>query len=850
VTEPLSSLEQLGAEFRSLGEPPRRRVPVVLYRRTLLLAVLLALAAAGVATAAILISRGAPLPAAHAQDLRSSGIPIPASARLAGLDVPDPDPAQPPWDMRISRTADGELCTAVGQVLEGRFGIVGLDHVFRALPLGGVDACGAAAPQGPILAGARVFVGGRRSEARTVVNGLAGAHARSVTAYGPEGARPLALGPHGSFIAVYRGYVEEVRPRIVVVGANGRSRTISFASSSAFEVADPGGEAPWQVSGGADVDPGAYPEEDCAQASEQPGRNDPSRLLAPLTPELCGRLGVHPLFVAMRRFVPGSGEGGGFPWGNNPARTLVYGAAAPRVAALTLSGAGVPRRLPIDPHGGVFLAVLDGHVDPRSLTLSARLRDGRTISYRRSANLLGYLSNRPLAEAPVPAYREPLPAAQALPPPPGIPIAGTVRSTLRAADPAGGPQWALRSWQARPNPRARFGNRRPGRMVCLQVGVLRAGVLSQPGPGASPKPLRLEESDGSAVGGCNEIAWLRSHPKPVVQVESFSQHPSAYDPTPARTVVAGMLPAQARHPLLLGAGPPRALATDANHMFLAVLPGRYWDAPLRVSVREHGRRLTPSAASTLPVPAALTVAQARAPDPNASAPWGVAADGRTIAYGRIVHGRLAYVSEREGAIDFGPAGWGSSGQRCLLGHTARCRAHTRQPLAVEFDAQSESGAEPGAHTPALTRAQVERRTLPGLTIITARASAQVASVTIATPRDVRTLRPQGPQHVFIVVYDGQFFRGRVTATILLRNGRTVAQQVPVPDSAGQEPPAAAPSLRSQLRSFRRQLAAQRAHRPGATPPPDSPPEQLRARVRALERRIAYQRAHPGVLPGP
>jgi hypothetical protein len=126
----------------------------------------------------------------------------------------------------------------------------------------------------------------------------------------------------------------------------------------------------------------------------------------------------------------------------------------------------------------------------------------------------------------------------------------------------------------------------------------------------------------------------------------------------------------------------------------------------------------------------------------------------------------------------------------------------------------------------------------------------VASVTIATPRDVRTLRPQGPQHVFVVVYDGQFFRGRVTATILLRNGRTVSQQVPVPDSAGEEPPAGAPSLRSQLDSFRRQLAARRAHRPGATPPPGSPPEQLRARIRALAGRIAYERAHPGVLPGP
>ncbi len=854
--EELSVLSQLGSELRGLGEPPRgRRLPVA-YRRTLPIAVVLVALAAGAATAAIIISRGAPLPGAHTQDLQSSGVPIPGSAHLAGLDVPDPasspegDPAQPAWDMRISRTRDGETCTAVGQVLDGQFGIVGLDHVFRALALGGVDACGVASPDGPTLAGARVFVGGLGTEARTVVNGLAGAHARSVTAYGPEGAHALRLGPQGSFIAVYRGYVEEVRPRIVVVAADGASRTIAFASSTAFEVADPGGDSPWLISGGVDVEPGAYPEEDCAQASEQPGRSDPSRLLAPLTPEVCGRLGAQPLFVLMRRFVPGSGEGSGFPWGNNPARTLVYGAAARRVATLTLSGAGGARELAIDPHGGVFLAVLDGHVDPSELTLTAKLRDGTTIAYHGSTNLFAESSNRPMAQEPVPAYREPLPAAQAKPPPFALPIDSTVRETLHARDPAGGQEWALRSWQARPNPHARFGGH-PGRFVCMQVGVMHDGTLVEPLPGVAPRPLSIEESEGPALGGCNEISWLAKHRRrPVVQVQSFSEHPAAYDPTPARTVVAGMLPPDASDPVLLGAGRPRALATDANHMVLAVLPGRYWDAPLRLSVREGGRTLTPSGDSTLPVPPALTVPQARAPDPDGSAPWGVAADANATAYGRIIDGRLGYVSEREGTVNFGPAGWGGNAEGCRRPDGGHGCHPQRRPQAVEFDAQTESEAGLSQHTPSLTRAQIERRTLPGLTIITGRASADVASVTIVTPRDVRTLRPQGPQHVFIVVYDGQFFRGKITAEILLRDGRTVTQPVPDVDSIIDEGAQRAPSLESQLQSFRGMLAAQREHRPGATPPPGSPPERLGARIRAIEGRIAYERGHPGVLPAP
>ena len=209
--------------------------------------------------------------------------------------------------------------------------MVGLDDVFRALPVGGVDACGVPGIAGPVLAGARVFSGRSVAQARTVVNGVAGAGARSVNVYGPEGVRHLRLGPDGSFITVYRGYLEEVRPRLVVVDANGRSQTISFASSSAFETADPDGGAPWQVSGGAAIGmPGARPDENCAQASQQAGRTNLGGPAGrPLTPEVCGALAGDPLFVLMRRFDPGDGED-----------TAPPGATTPRVRCST----GRPRR--------------------------------------------------------------------------------------------------------------------------------------------------------------------------------------------------------------------------------------------------------------------------------------------------------------------------------------------------------------------------------------------------------------------------------------------------------------------------------------------------------------------------
>jgi hypothetical protein len=832
---------QRAAEDRILGLAGGVRVPGrrgTIVPRALVIAFAVALALAGAATAAILITRGAPLAAPHAQDLQSSGVPLPGSARLAGLDAPDPDPGAPPWDIRLSRTAAGETCTAVGQVLGRQFGIVGLDHVFRALPLGGVDACGIPSPDGPILAGARVFLGTSSDTARTVVNGVAGAGARSVTAYGPGGARPLRLGPQGSFITVYRGYVEDVRPRIVVVTRDGRSHTVAFAQSSAFEVADPAGGSPWQVSDEADLQPGAYPDENCAQAGQETGRSDPSQPVAALTPDVCGRLGRQPPFVLMRRFVPQPVTANTpFPYGNAPPRTIVYGAAALDVASLTLAGAGATRAVPIDPHGGAFLAVLDGHVDPRSLTLTARLRSGRTVGYTRSTGLLDFYDNRPVREPPVPAYRNPLPAGQATPPAFAIAIPGTVRRSLRAADPAGGPAWVLQTWQARPNPRAAFATGyRPTRFLCSEAGVIEHGQLVLPQYAAPALPLGL--GDGAPTGGCTDPDSLVRFGASM-QAQSYVADPYAYAPQPLRTVVAGLLPAGAGDPRLLGAGPPRRLAVDGNGGVLAVLPGRDWDASLRLAVTVAGRTRITSVGGVSPPAGVPTAPEARTPDPDGGAPWGFAGTPATSAYGQIVDGQFAFI-QSDGALMRGPIGYGYGGSPHPPGGTP----------AVSFDTQDAGVAAPvgAASASALTPPEIERRTLPGRTLISGVAQPDVVSVTLATPRDVRTLRPQGADHVLVVVYDGEFFRGTTTATIRLRDGRVLTETLPPgPDelSATAPPPL---SLAWLLRISEADAARIRGGRSSLPSARRRALARLEAEIALIRARLAYQHAHPGVLP--
>lgn len=853
MTGRLPVLEELGRELERVAgdaRPRRRFPPARLSGRVGALVAAGALATAAVATAAVLlIHEGSPLPGAHPQDLRANGIPLRGSARLAGLDAPDPGAGAAPWDLRLSRTADGEICTAVGQVVDGTFGIVGLDDVFRRLPLGGVDACSFPTPGSPVLAGARGFLGRTAAEARTVVSGVAGSDARSVTAYGAGGRRALRLGPEGAFITVFPGSPERVRPRVVVTFADGHRHTVAFEQSSAVEVADPAGGSPWTVSSEPDLQRGAYPDEDCAQATEEASQEQPS-LGMPLTPSVCGRLGSQPLLVVMRRFTPGSGQGSPYPWGNAPARTLVYGVADPRVRSLSLRGAGPARTISIDRRGGAFLAVLDGRVDPRSLTLTASLSPGDTRAYVRSTPLLSPETNRPLAEPPVPPFREPAPPAPQTLPPFELPIESTARETLRAADPLDGRTWILRSWQGKPNAHVNGIRPHERNFFCVALGLLDHGRLVAPSASPSVSSPSVTAEDGR----CNQSAQL-SRMRYMLAMESYVTDAYAYAPRPGRVVISGMLPAGARDATLFGLGGPRRLLLDSNDAFLLVLPGSYWQSSPHIVYMLHGKRVGRGPGRKFPLGNAPSVPQSRAPDPDGAAPWGFAASRScNTSIGRVVQGRLASLDEQTGVLKTGPFSTGGSAT-CLMHQTSLLPEALRHE-PVEFDVQPAEtySWDPGPKAATPSRPEIERRTVPGRTLITGVARADVETITISTPTDVRTLRPSGPLHTILAVYEGVFLRGRITATIALRGDRTATERLLTPGEPPDGP--TGPTAIGRLAAARRQIAyvwATIAHYRAtnqlrrANAATRSLP-MLRVYVDIAERRIAYERAHPGRLP--
>jgi hypothetical protein len=443
----------------------------------------------------------------------------------------------------------------------------------------------------------------------------------------------------------------------------------------------------------------------------------------------------------------------------------------------------------------------------------------------------------------VPVYRSPVAVKSTLPPPLEFPIASTVRETLRAADPSRGPEWVLRSWQGEANKSVNgIGDER---FWCAQLGVLWHGKLVEPSatPSAHSRPLTAEG------GRCNQAKDLIRN-RYMLSLESFLDDPYQYTPHPARTVLSGMLPPGASDPVLLGVGPARALPVDENNAFLVVLPGPYWNARPRISYVLHGKRVgkVPGGpgprlyqqGTETPTP------QVRAPDPDGAAPWGFAATRNCrTAVGRIVAGRLAHIDLWDGVLEAGSAFSGSSSSCATHPEAFEPAAELREP--VEFNEQQVgTGEDPLQPERApLRQPEIEWRTLPGRTIVTGVARPDVASVTLSTPSDVRTLRPAGPLHAILAVYDGYFLRGDLTATVQLRDGRTQTEQILDYSSSAYEPEPLTVRLR-QARQLLGQLRA-RAHSRGESHERTflGP---MQAQVQEIERRLAYERAHPGLLP--
>jgi hypothetical protein len=379
---------------------PARPTPGIARRpwRTVLLAAALLVLVAGVAAAATLVAvRGAVIPAPALRDAGPAQVARPGTARLAGVLAVDPAGARMPvWTLRLSRNGIGQRCVTAGQLVGGRFGLVGTDGRFRRIAAGVVDSCGDPRPGTVTLLGTRIFDAPRRADVRTVLTGLGGPALRGVTVAGPDGRRALRLGRDGAFVAAFRGYSEDAPIHVDLRFTGGRHERYAFGVSREV-TPDPLGGPAWEPSNGSQ----ARSRASCVGFG--PARATAGPLDRLMSPPACGLrnrqaelLSPGGIAFAVQTLRHQRSAGGGHWhtwWDPAYARTAVWGQVDhAHVRSLTIIGApGGPRR--IRPQiGGTFLAVFPPSVPPRDLSVWVHYVDGRSRTFHGDTNLVPVIS--------------------------------------------------------------------------------------------------------------------------------------------------------------------------------------------------------------------------------------------------------------------------------------------------------------------------------------------------------------------------------------------------------------------------------------------------------------------------
>lgn len=385
---------------------------------------------------------------------------------------------------------------------------------------------------------------------------------------------------------------------------------------------------------------------------------------------------------------------------------------------------------------------------------------------------------------------------------------GPVRVEARAADPRGGPPWAVRVFHAQQLVERRDGSLKPtGRgQWCAQLGRELDGRF-----GWIDAANRFRPAVG-IVFRSNPIrcAALRDDlgRQPQIELLTRVSDVAAGAPRPLQSVAWGFAGAAVSSVRLTIDGRSVPVPTTAHGVVLQPLPARERRSQLQAIVRyprggpilvddsyagagsgiasslrelervdAGGRGRTHLAPVPLRRPGETPVLEYRVTDPTTGQPQGMVV-ART-RNGRWCASELAQVvGPRVGEIDRGLGTFRdarpSYGNTC---GTAGARPTRARPLALGWTlGAAMAGVPPQAGSE--RRWRVERRTLPSTTRIYGAAHADVVSITIATPRDVRTITPSPRAHVFAVIYDGGFPTGEIVISARMRDG-TIHRERPI-----------------------------------------------------------------------
>jgi hypothetical protein len=356
--------------------------------------------------------------------------------------------------------------------------------------------------------------------------------------------------------------------------------------------------------------------------------------------------------------------------------------------------------------------------------------------------------------ARVPAVATPSGPAKDAPPPLA---ASDLRIVLRQRDPAGGAPWAVRRYSAKMPPGIE--------VLCFELGRLngdRFGRIDGTGRFA-------EQPAGyfAAANTCGPKGQPRQFGAAAMRFTTLDLS-VAGAPRPLETVTWGVAAASVR--AVVPAGEAEIPVRDG--LFLEVRPGEGPGGRLNgMLVGSDGGR-TPFGHIDAPRPkgehavAGTDYPAARAPDPAGGEPWGVMA-ARGSRGGVCLSQPVRLVGDQVGRVDRALNIFIAGASEPPFCPDAKRRPTRAFPMRLDTLISNVGGEDP--------RGRIERRVLDSRMVFWGRVHEDVVSVTIRTPRDVRTLVPASAAHAIIAVYDGRFPGGNVTATARMKDGREVTR---------------------------------------------------------------------------